>query len=125
MHARHTGHRIPPLGLVGIFLAFAVVIALTPYTVVIGVIRLYRLRTHARRSACQACGGKLGRAALNLSADAHADALDEAARTKDFARWKMAKKIAAVCPTCGAYFSFDETRHIFVPVYLRPIGVRT
>jgi predicted RNA-binding Zn-ribbon protein involved in translation (DUF1610 family) len=124
MHARATGHRLPPLGLIGLFLAFAMVVGLRPYTVTTGFIRLHRLRSRARTFKCPNCNQVIGTGALKLSAGIRAQVLDDVRITKDFDRWHRAESVNAVCTKCGILFTFDEKTREFSVVELGPPGVR-
>src|SRR5580765_6518293 len=101
MHARATGHRLPPLGLVGLFLAFAAVIALIPYTVTTGFVRLRRLRSRARTFKCPNCNQVIGTDALKGPPGIRAQVLDDVRVTKDFDRLDRAESVHAICTKCG------------------------
>src|SRR4051794_18622241 len=118
MHPRAARHRPPSLGLVGIFLVCAAGVAIVPYTVTTGLIRLRRLRSRAKTFKCPNCNQVIGTAALKLPAGIQARALDDVAVTKDFDRWHRAQSVHAVCPKCGTLFSFDENAREFSVVEL-------
>jgi predicted RNA-binding Zn-ribbon protein involved in translation (DUF1610 family) len=124
MHARTANHRLPPLGLVGIFLAFAAVIALIPYTVTTGLIRLRRLRSRAKTFECPKCNEVIGTDALKLPEGIRHQVLHEVKVTKDFDRWHRAQSVHAVCAKCGTLFTFDKKTREFGVVGLGPPGVR-
>jgi predicted RNA-binding Zn-ribbon protein involved in translation (DUF1610 family) len=109
---------------VGIFLAFAAVVALLPYTVTSGLIRLRRLRSQARRFECPKCHHVIGTDALKLPVRIRDEVLDDVAVTKDFDRWHRAQSVHAVCPVCGMLFTFDEKAREFGVVELGPPGAR-
>jgi hypothetical protein len=104
--------------LVGIFLAFAAVVALAPYTATTGLIRLRRLRSRAKAFKCANCNRVIGTAALKLPADIRDRVLQDVAVTKDFDRWHRAQFVHAVCAKCGTLYSFDENAREFSVVEL-------
>jgi len=124
MHARTADHRLPPLGLVGIFLAVASVIALIPYTVTTGLIRLRRLKSRAKTFECPRCNQVIGTDALKLPEGIRNQVFEEVKVTKDFDRWDRAQSIHAVCAKCGTLFTFDEQAREFGVVELGPPGAR-
>jgi len=105
-------------------LAFAAVVVLTPYTVTTGLIRLRRLRSRAKAFACPNCGQVIGTGALKLPAQIRGQVLHDVAVSKNFDRWDRAQSIHAVCASCGAFFTFDETAREFRVLELGPPDVR-
>jgi hypothetical protein len=124
MHARAAGHRLPGLGLVGLFLGFGAVVVLIPYTVTTGLIRLRRLRSRATTFKCSNCNQVIGTNALKLPAGIRAQVLDDVSVTKDFDRWDRAQSVHAACAKCGTLFTFDEKAREFSVIELGPPGVR-
>lgn len=124
MHARDTQHRLPPLGLVGIFLAFATAVALIPYTVTTGLIRLHRVRRLTRRQTCTQCGQPLGIPGLAEGKRVREAAVARAAAARDGEALREATRVVAACSRCEAVYGYDDGDRAFVPLSLRLPGMR-
>jgi hypothetical protein len=124
MFEQQTERRNPPMILVGLCMVIGVLGALValPFAAVGYATGRLRLRRWVRRMPCPECNGELGQRSLALPAELRDSLLAEAAKTKDFSQWKLARKVVAVCPGCGACFSFDNARRGFVVVPLRFTG---
>src|SRR5262245_48901602 len=116
MSEQHIEKRNPPMVLVGLCMLIGVFGALValPFAAVGYAIGKLRLRRWVRRMPCPECKGELGQRALGLPTDLRDSLFAEAVKTKDFSQWKLARKVVAVCPGCGACFSFDDARRGFV-----------
>lgn len=110
MNKRDINDRLPPLGLVALFLVFGSVIALIPFTVTAELIRVRRMRRRARSFHCPRCQRLIGTEALKLRAKFRDQILDNAVLTK---RLKRAHALDAVCPACEMLFSFDKKTRDF------------
>ena len=121
MHTQATGHRLPPLGLAGLFLAFANVVALIPYVIKTAFIRLRRLRSGATTFRCPASNQVN---AWKLPAGIRAQVLDDVRVEKDLGRWDRAQSVPVIRAKCGTVFTFDEKTREFIVAELGPASVR-
>jgi hypothetical protein len=125
MHAKEAQHRFPPLGLVGILLAFAAAIALTPHTITMGLIRLRRMRKLAERFSCAQCGHPLSVLALADGKRLREAAVKQAVGARDLDSLEQAERIAAACSACKTLYEYDDDHRTYVPLSLTPPGTHT
>lgn len=100
MDDRDTNHRLPPLGLVALFLVFGSVIAMIPFTVTAELIRVRRVRRRARSYKCPKCSEIIGREALKIQPGLRDQILNDLVLDRDFDRWPQ-HLLDAVCPRCA------------------------
>ncbi|GGH08301.1 hypothetical protein [Silvibacterium dinghuense] len=73
-----------------------------------------QMREAARQSRCVRCGALLGEEALALADAEWAKMRDELDRSHFYRRYRMVRTWRAICPGCGARYSYQEATRAFV-----------
>jgi hypothetical protein len=77
-----------------------------------------RLIAAARALACLSCGAVLGLESIRLADAACEEHMRELRAKHPAIRFRVVRHVHAICPVCGAQYTFLEREKAFVPVLL-------
>lgn len=114
---RRNPHWLVTIGIASAFVALLVCMPLILPFVLLSVERdRRRLRRAANTFACLKCGNAIGAAGVKLADAAVAAEAAEFARLHPGIRRRTVRSLDAICPRCGARYSFNREALAFSPL---------